>query len=241
MPRRARLVVPEIPLHLVQRGNNGQAYFFAESDYSLYLAELLKHAVETGCIIHAYALMTNHVHLLISPKRRQSPGLLMKAVGQRYVQHINRTYERRGTLWEGRYRSCLVQSETYLLRCQTYIELNPVRAGMVTEAGRYRWSSYLANAHGEYDRLVEPHPVFTSLGCDDARRQEAYRALCHDLLDAGVIGDIRHATNGNFAFGDPLFAQKMSTESGKRAIPGLPGRPPRPLARGGQKNDKNVV
>jgi putative transposase len=131
MPRRSRLVLPGVPLHLIQRGNNRQVCFVADEDFAIYLNWLHQYADETGCRLHAYALMTNHVHLLISADRAQAPGALMKALGQRYVQYFNRTYRRSGTLWEGRYRSCLVQAADYLLVCQRYIELNPVRAGMV--------------------------------------------------------------------------------------------------------------
>ncbi|PTR10619.1 REP element-mobilizing transposase RayT [Nitrosospira sp. Nsp5] len=154
MPRRARLVLPNIPLHIIQRGNNRQACFFADEDYSVYLDWLAEHASKTGCQVHAYVLMTNHVHLLISADGVEAPGLLMKVLGQCYVQYVNRTYQRSGTLWEGRFRSCLIQDEIYLLACQRYIELNPVRAGMVAHPTEYRWSSYRANAQGEVDALV---------------------------------------------------------------------------------------
>jgi putative transposase len=138
MPRRPRLALPNIPLHIIQRGNNRQACFFANEDYRIYLESLRESAAKTDCRIHAYVLMTNHVHLLLSAECADAPGALMKALGQRYVQYVNRTYRRSGTLWEGRFRSCLTQQETYLLACQRYIELNPVRAGMVTHPAEYR-------------------------------------------------------------------------------------------------------
>lgn len=149
MPRRARLLLPGVPLHIIQRGNNRQACFFGDDDYGFYLDWLTEHARKTGCKVHAYVLMTNHVHLLLSSSKPEGAGALMKALGQRYVQYVNRTYHRSGTLWEGRFRSCLVQEEAYLLACQCYIELNPVRAGMVRRPGDYRWSSYRANGLGE--------------------------------------------------------------------------------------------
>jgi len=142
MPRRARLVAPGIPLHIIQRGNNRQACFFHDDDYSLYLDWLLDYSELAGCTMHAYVLMTNHVHLLLTPGTKESAGLLMKRLGQRYVQYVNRTYRRSGTLWEGRFRSCIAQEDIYLLICQRYIELNPVRAGMVRYPADYRWSSY---------------------------------------------------------------------------------------------------
>ena len=164
MPRRARIVLPNVPIHLIQRGNNRHACFFADEDYRFYLDWLAKHAGKTGCRVHAYVLMTNHVHLLLSSDKADAPGALMKALGQRYVQYVNRTYRRSGTLWEGRFRSCPIQEETYLLACQRYIELNPVRAGMVPHPAEYRWSSYRANAQGEADALLQPHPLYTALG-----------------------------------------------------------------------------
>jgi putative transposase len=131
MPRRARIPLPNVPIHLIQRGNNRQPCFFADEDYRRYLDWLTEYAGKTGCRVHAYVLMTNHVHLLLSCDRADAGGALMKSLGQRYVQHVNRVYRRSGTLWEGRFRSCPVQEETYLLACQRYIELNPVRANMV--------------------------------------------------------------------------------------------------------------
>ena len=131
-----------------------QVCFFADQDYDLYLKWLGEYAATTRCWIHAYVPMTNHVHLLISASDSDGAGALMKALGQRYVQYVNRSYRRSGTLWEGRFRSCPTQEESYLLACMRYIELNPVRAGMVTHPGPYRWSSYRANAEGESSRLI---------------------------------------------------------------------------------------
>lgn len=152
MPRRPRVALPEVPLHLIQRGNNRQACFFAEEDYAFYLDHLAEQAIKQGCRVHAYCLMTNHVHLLVTPLAEGSVGALMKAVGQRYVQYVNRTYRRSGTLWEGRFRSCVLQDDAYLLACSRYIEMNPVRAGMVVHPGDYRWSSYRANGQGRLTR-----------------------------------------------------------------------------------------
>ena len=157
MPRRPRLALPGVPLHLIQRGNNRQACFFAEEDYRFYLERLSEHAGKSGCRVHAYVLMTNHVHLLISADGAEAPGAMMKALGQRYVQYVNRVYRRSGTLWEGRFRSCPIQEKTYLLACQRYIELNPVRAGMVEHPADYPWSSYRANGEGEANPLIHVH------------------------------------------------------------------------------------
>ena len=230
MPRRPRVVLPHIPLHLIQRGNNRQVCFVADEDYRFYLDWLKEFAGKTGCRVHAYVLMTNHVHLLVSAERGESPGALMKALGQRYVQYFNRTYRRSGTLWEGRYRSCLTQAEDYLLACQRYIELNPVRAGMVEHPGEYRWSSYRANAQGEENPLLTPHETFLALGGDAESRQAAYRELFRHELEPGMVDRIRAATNGNFALGDDRFAEQIGQMLGRRVVRASPGRPRKPVA-----------
>lgn len=230
MPRRARLTLQGVPLHLIQRGNNRQACFFADEDYRFYLDWLAEYAGKIGCHIHAYLLMTNHVHLLVSADRAESPGALMKALGQRYVQYVNRTYRRSGTLWEGRFRSCLIQEENYLLACQRYIELNPVRAGMVEHPGEYRWSSYRANGQGEDDALVRPHILYEGLGHDLAGRQAAYRELFSHELEPSLADQIRRATNGNFVLGNERFAADVAATLGRRALPGKSGRPRKAVA-----------
>lgn len=230
MPRRPRLALPNVPLHIIQRGNNRQACFFAEEDYRFYLDWLREYADKAGCRIHAYVLMTNHVHLLISAERPKSPGALMKALGQRYVQYVNRTYRRSGTLWEGRFRSCLTQEDDYLLACQRYIELNPVRADMAEHPAEYRWSSYLGNAQGEPDALLKPHAMYLALGRDEASRAAAYRELFRYALEPGLVDEIRRATNGNYALGNATFAAQVAAALGRRATPGKSGRPRRVVA-----------
>jgi putative transposase len=225
MPRRARLYLPGIPLHIIQRGNNRQACFFAEEDYRFYLDWLCEYALKAHCRIHAYVLMTNHVHLLLSSDEAQGVGKLMKALGQRYVQYVNRAYQRSGTLWEGRFRSCLTQDEIYLLSCMRYIELNPVRAGMVGHPGEYRWSSYRANAQGEADGLISPHPVYDSLKSANCNSAAVYRELFRFELEPGLVDEIRKATNGNFALGDRRFASEIEAVIGRRVVPGKSGRP----------------
>ena len=205
MPRRARLILPNVPIHLIQRGNNRQLCFFSNADCTFYLHWLGEHARHHGCRIHAYVLMRNHVHLLLSAAEARSTGDMMKALGQRYVQYVNRKYQRSGTLWEGRFRSCLTQDERYLLACHRYIELNPVRAGIVDHPADYRWSSYRANAHGDSDTLLHPHAIYEALGVDQDSRQAAYRALCREALAPALLERIRRATNGNRALGDERF------------------------------------
>lgn len=153
----------------------------------------------------------------------------MKALGQRYVQYVNRVYQRSGTLWEGRFRSCPVQEEDYFLGCQRYIELNPVRANMVAHPADYRWSSYRANAQGEVDTLVQPHPLYSALGRDATARQSAYRELFRYALEPCLLDKIRRATNGNFALGNEQFAAQVAAMIGRRAAPGHSGRPRKPV------------
>ena len=225
MPRRARLLLPGVPVHLIQRGNNRIACFYADEDYNFYLDHLAEQVTKHGCALHAYCLMTNHVHLLLTPEKADSLGKLMKALGQRYVHYVNRTYRRSGTLWEGRFRSCLLQEEAYVLACYRYIELNPVRAGMVAHPGDYRWSSYRMNAQGEAGKLLSPHPLFDALSENEAARRAAYRDLFRYALEPGQVDEIRQATNGNFALGDGRFTAEVERMLGRRVVRGKPGRP----------------
>lgn len=225
MPRRPRIVMPNIPLHIIQRGNNKQACFFSDDDYLSYLQWLGEYAQISGCQIHSYVLMTNHVHLLLTPQKHYSAGDLLKRLGQRYVQYINRNYKRTGTLWEGRFRSCLIQEENYLLTCQLYIELNPVRAGIVKHPGEFRWSSYHHNGQGEKSDLITPHMLYHGLGNTEEEKQSIYRELFRSNLEPGEIDQIRKATNGNFALGAKRFQDEVSAMLGRRVFPGKAGRP----------------
>ncbi len=225
MPRRPRLALPHVPLHLIQRGNNRQACFFANEDYRVYLDWLTEYAGKTGCRVHAYVLMTNHVHLLVSSEHGEGPGRLMKALGQRYVQYVNRTYRRSGTLWEGRFRSCPIQEDAYLLACQRYIELNPVRANMVEHPGDYPWSSYRTHAQGEPSALIHSHPLYLALSAEETQRHAAYRELFRHALEPGMVDDIRRAVHGNYALGNDLFAEQIEAALSQRAKPGKAGRP----------------
>lgn len=225
MPRRPRIIMPGVPIHIIQRGNNRQACFFAEQDYQFYLDWLKEYSTETHCAIHAYVLMTNHVHLLLTPPEYHSTGDLMKRLGQRYVQYINRTYRRSGSLWEGRYRSCIAQQENYLLICQRYIELNPVRAGMVREPGDYPWSSYRANAQGEKSDFLNQHMVYLQLGPSRKQRAISYQKLFQETLSQTVINEIRQSTNGNVTLGSTQFKEEIRKVLGRRVTPGKSGRP----------------
>jgi len=224
MPRRPRLQLAEVPLHIVQRGINREPCFFAEEDYHCYLHWLEEAARDCRCAIHAYALMTNHVHLLLTPTANGSPAKLMQLLGRRYVQYINRFYRRTGSLWEGRYKSSLVQAETYLLACYRYIELNPVRAGMVVDPGQYRWSSYRANGLGLPDARLTPHPLYLAQGNGANERAQAYRALFRPHLDAEAAVDIRQALQLGMPVGRDRFAELVCATAGIRFNSGKRGR-----------------
>ncbi len=225
MPRRPRLQLADVPLHIVQRGINREPCFFAEEDYHCYLHWLEEAAHDCRCAIHAYALMTNHVHLLLTSAENGSPARLMQSLGRRYVQYINRFYRRTGSLWEGRYKSSLVQAETYLLACYRYIELNPVRAGMVADPGQYRWSSYRANGLGLTDTRLTPHPLYLAQGSGADERAQAYRALFRPHLDAEAAVDIRQALQLGMPVGQGRFAELVCATAGIRFNSGKRGRP----------------
>ena len=225
MPRRARIHLDGIPLHVVQRGHNRESCFFAEEDYSSYLHWLSEALTETECALHAYVLMTNHVHLLITPKKAAAVPRLLMSLSRRYVQYINRTYKRTGTLWDSRYKSSVVQADNYLLTCQRYIELNPVRAAMVEDPAHYRWTSYRANALGQPDARLTPHAVYLALGRGDKERQAAYRALFRTQLDRAAIDDIRMALNQSQPLGNSRFLARIEKVTGTRREARPRGRP----------------
>jgi putative transposase len=226
MPRRPRIKLAGLPQHVVQRGINREPCFFAEEDYHSYLHWLKKAAADWRCAIHAYVLMTNHVHLLITPLTEAGIAKLMQAVGRRYVQYINRSYKRTGSLWEGRYKSSLVQADTYLLTCMRYIELNPVRAGMVNDPGQYHWSSYRHNGLGQNDPRIAEHPLYLTLGQEPTARQAAYRALFRSQLDDEAIDDIRLALNQGQPLGNERFKELTCAATGVRRTQAQRGRPP---------------
>ena len=170
MARKPRFNLPGIPQHIIQRGNNREPCFFDDADYIHYMENLHEAAVKNCAAIHAYVLMTNHVHILVTPGTEFSITHMMQDLGRKYVRHINRKYRRTGTLWEGRYKASLVDSEAYLLTCMRYIEMNPVRATMVERPGEYPWSSYSYNAYGNADQLVTGHPVYESLGINSMEK-----------------------------------------------------------------------
>lgn len=225
MARQPRYNLPDVPQHVIQRGNNRQPVFFAEDDYQIYLDKLNAASVRHCCDIHAYVLMTNHVHLLMTPRKADGISKVLQSLGRTYVAYINRAYQRSGTLWEGRYRASLIDSERYLLACQRYIELNPVRAGMVMHPGEYRWSSFRANAHGETDLLTSKHEQYQTLGTNPQDRQRAYRELFQEQLDSVQLRSIRDALNQSQVLGSERFKNEIEQHLQRRIRPGKPGRP----------------
>ncbi|PKM14181.1 MAG: transposase [Gammaproteobacteria bacterium HGW-Gammaproteobacteria-2] len=225
MPRPPRYELVGVPQHVIQRGNNRQTTFFADEDYRAYLGWLGEAAERHGCSIHAYVLMTNHVHLLLTPQVAGAIGKVMQSLGRRYVQYINAAYGRSGTLWEGRYKASLIDSERYLLTCYRYIELNPVRAGMVSEPGKYRWSSYSWHGHGRVDPLISDHGEYWALGRDASTRQAAYRDLFRDALDPQALDDLRTALNQCRLCGSERFKDEIEVALQRRVRPGKAGRP----------------
>ena len=209
-------MLPGQPQHVIQRGNNREAVFFADDDYHLYLERLRAACQKHDCEIHAYVLMTNHVHLLITPNTQDGISKTMQMVGRYYVPYINTTYQRTGTLWEGRYRATLIDSEQYLLACCRYIELNPVRAGIAKHPSAYPWSSYRYNALGKDDALITPHIVYRRLGKDDAARRVAYRQLFKCALSQETLSAIRDATNKAWLLGDERFQRKIQKQLDRR-------------------------
>ena len=225
MARRPRPILPGVALHIVQRGNDRAHCFRRDGDYMLYLRHLGDLAEECGCAVHAYCLMTNHVHLLATPREAGACAALMRNLGQRYVQQFNRTYDRTGTLWEGRFRSFLVESAAYVLACYRYIELNPVRAGMVGSPTEYMWSSYRANAGLRDDPLVKPHAEYLALGGNPAARYAAYQALVAGGLVADTLEKIRQATRKGLPLGGEAFKAKVEVDLGRPIGRGKRGRP----------------
>ena len=219
MARPSRFLVPGQPQHVIQRGNNRGRVFFGEGDYRFYLECLAAACTRYACDVHAYVLMTNHVHLLVSPTSEDGLPRAMQSVGRRYAQFINWRRERTGSLWEGRYRACAVHGDTYFLVCSRYIELNPVRAGMVTGPADYEWSSFRANAYGRPDPLVRPHSLYVSLGGSASERREAYRALFSEQIPATLLQEIRGATQKGWPLGDLGFRKEVEKNCGRRASP----------------------
>jgi len=226
MPRLPRLRIANVPQHVIQRGNNREVCFFDEIDYQVYLSKLKEYGLKYEVKIHAYVLMTNHVHLLMTPAEVDGVSRLMQALGRYYVRYINNTYGRTGTLWEGRYKSTLVGNEHYFLVVSRYIELNPVRADMVNEPWEYPWSSYQHNGVGRTIELITFHDCYLALGKDREEQMKAYCRLFDEYLSEDQLKEIRDSTNKSWLLGDNHFKQQIEVQTGRRVGP---------LARGGDR------
>jgi putative transposase len=223
-------------MHAILRGIDRVAIFFDEADYRVFLGRRAELAEAESVRVHASVLMTNHVHLLMTPATERGPSLLMKGLGQRYVQYVNRTYHRTGTLFEGRFRSSVIEADRYLLACQRYIELNPVRARMVQAPGDYPWSSYRCNALDAADPVVFPHSIYRGLAEGDEARRTRYRSLFADEVPEADLVAIRDATNGGFSLGSDRFQRQIAAMVGRRTWPGKSGRPKKEAPDGDQLN-----
>lgn len=226
MARQPRYVLPGQVQHVIQRGNNGAALFVRDDDHGFYLHSLGEACASHKVEIHAYVLMANHVHLLMTPDQNGGISKVMQSVGGRYAQYVNSTYRRTGTVWGGRYRSTIIDPDEYLLRCMCYIEVNPVRAGVASHPRDYRWSSYGCNAEGHKSLFVSPHPVYLRLGEDSRARCEKYQALFQLPIDARTVADIRDCTNKGWVLGNSEFRSKLEAILNRRV---------RPLPRGGDR------
>ena len=227
MARKPRLAPAGYPQHVIQRGNNRSICFNSESDYIAYISWLKKFSVKYNVSIHAWVLMTNHVHLLCTPDLDNlGVSKMMQALGRMYVRYFNHKYERSGTLWEGRFHSSLVSNDEYLLTVYRYIELNPVRANMVENPVEYKWSSYRINALGTPSSLCSPHPVYSNLGTSESKRLVAYRALFEEALPQAVVEKIQTNTRRGLVLGSDTFKQQIESLTGHRLKHEALGRPP---------------
>jgi len=225
MPRRARMYVGDVAYHVIQRGNNRQACFGDDHDRQLYLDLLADSCGRYGVGVHAYVLMGNHVHLLATPRDSEAISRAMRVLGSRYAQCINRKYERTGTLWEGRHKAGAVDAETYLLACYRYIELNPVRAGLVTRPEDWRWSSHQSNAWGAPADWLVPHALYLGLAEGAERRLSVYRSLFADAIDTERTAAIRTAAHYCQPVGSAAFATTLAQRAGQRPGQLARGRP----------------
>lgn len=226
MARRPRISAIAQPHHIVQRGNNRQPIFFAKDDYEYFLSLLWEFAGVFSCDVHAYVLMTNHVHLLVTPQSKNGISKLMQFIGRRYVRYVNKMYRRTGSLWEGRFKASIIDSDRYLLTCMRYIELNPVRARMVKKPDQYAWSSYHRNANGERAGAITPHMLYDTLASSPEARRASYIALFNNNTDAEEFEDIRAGLKGGWVVGSDAFKDKIKKALKDRVAP---------LPRGGER------
>jgi putative transposase len=210
MPRQPRLVVPGYPNHIILRGNNKSAIFQDDGDRRFFIRCLKGTKEKTKSKIYAYCFMTNHVHLLVEPSTENGLGNMIQSLGRRYVQYVNRRYKRTGTLWEGRFKSSLVNRDEYVLTCSRYIETNPVRAKMVRYPREYPWSSYAFKAEGKPDMLLDEDPIYIGLGKTPQERQEKYKEWVKEGISEQELKLIRSVTQRGGILGEREFIEKLS-------------------------------
>ena len=225
MARLPRLTLPGYPHHVIQRGNNRQAIFAKTADYQRLLDLLDDNARQFEVAIHAYVLMSNHFHLLVTPQTSDGLPQMMQAVGRRYVRYFNDSQQRSGTLWEGRYRSTLIQTDRYLLACMAYIDLNPVRAGLVAQAADYPWTSHGHYIGRQMDKMVTPHPLVWALGNTPFAREAAYAELVQAGVNPVHQTALTQATLSGWALGEPDFVADLQKRTQRRVVKGQAGRP----------------
>jgi putative transposase len=225
MARLPRLTLPGYPHHVIQRGNNRQAIFAKTADYQRLLDLLDDNARQFEVAIHAYVLMSNHFHLLVTPQTSDGLPQMMQAVGRRYVRYFNDSQQRSGTLWEGRYRSTLIQTDRYLLACMSYIDLNPVRAGLVAQAADYPWTSHGHYIGRQMDKMVTPHPLVWALGNTPFAREAAYAELVQAGINPVQQSALTQATLSGWALGEPDFVADLQKRTQRRVAKGQAGRP----------------
>jgi putative transposase len=225
MARQPRLTVTGYPHHVILRGNNRQDIFRTPADFDRMLDLLFEHARAQAVAVHGYVLMSNHLHLLLTPQKDQALPKMMQAVGRTYVQVFNKVHGRTGTLWEGRYRSTLIQTDRYLLACMAYIDLNPVRAHMVAQPEDYPWSSYVHYTGRRTDRLITPHAFYWGLGNTPFAREAAYAELVQAGISADQQGALTDATLSGWALGDASFVAGLQPLTQRRLSKGKAGRP----------------
>jgi putative transposase len=225
MPRKPRFYLPGVPVHIVHRGHSRSAVFFEDQDYSTYAYWLRKAAEKYKLSVHAFVLMTNHVHLLVTAQLGKDVSLFMQYIGRRYVPYMNYKYGKSGSIWEGRYKASLVQEETYFLSVMRYIELNPVRAAMVESPSHYRWSSFCHNAGIRDLKLIEYHAVYESLGVDKMSRAKAYKELFSGHLDKASMKKIADAWLTGTPLGNDYFRQMIEEALARKIGQDRRGRP----------------
>ena len=219
MPRRRRFCPAGFPIHVIQRGINREICFTSDADMAAYAHWLAEGVQKFEVHLHGWIFMTNHVHLLLTPQNDKAVSKLMQFLGRLYVRHFNYNYARSGSLFEDRFKSSVVQDDIYLLTCLRYIELNPVRAGMVTDPGDYRWSSYSSNGFGNSISMLTPHRLYLSLGETESARLINYRKLIGESLGADVIAKIRHCANKGLILGTEKFRQQFEEITGDSPTP----------------------